>query len=137
MAFGDLSVLSALRTAMTWRQTRQRVLAENIANANTVGFQPRDLKPLDADRLAGRTAMTPSFSARLTDARHIAAGPLRAGDPALEERAGGFETTPDGNGVVLEEQMMKLTNNQLDYEIATTLYQRGLGLIKTAIGRRA
>ncbi len=122
---------------MTWRQTRQRVLAENIANANTVGFQPRDLKPLDADRLAGRTAPTPSVVASVTNSRHIAAGPQRTGDPAMEASAPGFETTPDGNGVVLEEQMMKLTDNQLDYEIATTLYQRGLGLIRTAIGRRA
>ena len=31
--------------------------------------------------------------------------------------------------------MMKVAANQMDYAMATTLYSRGLGLIKTALGR--
>ena len=34
MAINDLPVLSALRTKMQWHQERQRVLAENVSNAN-------------------------------------------------------------------------------------------------------
>jgi flagellar basal-body rod protein FlgB len=49
----------------------------------------------------------------------------------------GYEVTPDGNGVTLEDQMMKLTANQLDYQAVTTLYSRGLGLIRTALKRNA
>ena len=43
MAINDLPILSALRTKMQWHQERQRVLAENISNANTPNFKPRDL----------------------------------------------------------------------------------------------
>ena len=43
--------------------------------------------------------------------------------------------TPTGNAVNLENQMTKIAGNQMDYEVATTLYKRSLGLIKTALGK--
>jgi len=42
---------------------------------------------------------------------------------------------PTGNAVSLEDEMMKVASNQMDYQAATALYTRGLGLIKTAIGK--
>ncbi|MFQ5626771.1 MAG: flagellar basal body rod protein FlgB, partial [Methyloligellaceae bacterium] len=48
----------------------------------------------------------------------------------------GWETGPAGNAVVLEEQMMKVSSNQFNFQMATMLYSRSLGLLKTAIGRR-
>lgn len=135
MAFGDISVLGALRNAMSWRQTRQRVIAENIANSDTVGFRARDLKPLDPTRMAGPVGGLAPVSAMVTNAHHIAAMATSTSASKVDTVVDGFETTPDGNGVRLEDQMMKLTDNQMDYEVATTLYQRSLGLIRTAIRR--
>ena len=43
MSISDLPVLSALRTKMQWHQARQSVLSENVSNANTPKFKPRDL----------------------------------------------------------------------------------------------
>ena len=48
----------------------------------------------------------------------------------------GFLTRPAGNAVNLEDQMMKVSANQMDYAAATSLYSRSLGLLKTAIGKR-
>ena len=48
-----------------------------------------------------------------------------------------FEITPEGNGVTLEDEMMKVTSNQMDYQAVTTLYSRSLRLLKTALGRTA
>ena len=53
------------------------------------------------------------------------------------QRHGGFESRPSGNAVSLEDEMMKVANNQMDYQAATSLYSRGLGLLRTAIGRRS
>ena len=53
MAINDLPILSALRTKMQWHQERQRVLAENISNANTPNFRPRDLVEPKFDDRAG------------------------------------------------------------------------------------
>lgn len=49
---------------------------------------------------------------------------------------GGYETRPAGNAVNLEDEMLKVSANQMDYAAATSLYSRSLGLIKTAIGKR-
>ena len=38
--------------------------------------------------------------------------------------------------MTLEDEMLKVAANQMDYQAATSLYSRSLGLIKTAIGRR-
>src|ERR1700710_2023937 len=50
MAINDLPILSALRTKMQWDQEHQRVLAENISNANTPNFKPSDLVEPKFDR---------------------------------------------------------------------------------------
>jgi flagellar basal-body rod protein FlgB len=46
-----------------------------------------------------------------------------------------FEVTPNGNGVNLEDEMMKVAQNQADYQLAASLYSKGLGLMKIAIGK--
>ena len=43
---------------------------------------------------------------------------------------------PAGGAVNLEDEMIKVAANQMDYQTATTLYTRSVGLIKTAIGKR-
>ena len=43
------------------------------------------------------------------------------------------EARLDGNQVVLEEQMMKMTEARMDYDAAVQLYQQSLGLLKLAI----
>ena len=48
---------------------------------------------------------------------------------------GGYEVRPAGNAVNLEDEMMKVAANQMDYETATTLYTHSLNLIKTALGK--
>jgi flagellar basal body rod protein FlgB len=42
----------------------------------------------------------------------------------------------DRNAVNLEDEMLKVAANQMDFQAATTLYTRSLGLLKTAIGKR-
>ena len=49
---------------------------------------------------------------------------------------GRYEARPSGNAVSLEDEMMKVASNQMDYQAATTLYSRSLGLVKSAIGKR-
>ena len=135
MSINDLPVLSALRTKMQWHQERQRVLAENISNSDTPNFKPRDLVEPKFDRNGASPAAMGSLALMRTSASHIApAG--GGGDSFAENRRGDFHTRPAGNSVNLEEQMLKVSANQMDYAAATSLYSRSLGLLKTAIGKR-
>lgn len=136
MDFMGLPVFSALKNKMQWHQARQGVLSQNIANASTPGYEAMDMKPPEAGGLKPvKMAANGGFSAMVTDPKHIAAG---IGSPSFgkgAERSDAFEVTPDGNSVVLEEQMMKIAGNQMDYEAATSLYTSNLGLLRTAMGR--
>ena len=46
-----------------------------------------------------------------------------------------YETAPAGNSVVVEEQMMKLSQTQADYNQMVNLYRKHVDMLKTAIGR--
>lgn len=136
MAITDLPTLSALRAKMQWHQERQRVLAENIANSDTPNFRPRDLvePTFDKNGLPPPGASMGTLPMARTSASHMAA---IGGAPSFpQNRNGGFETRPAGNAVNLEDQMLKVSQNQMDYAAATSLYSRSLNLLKTAIGKR-
>jgi flagellar basal-body rod protein FlgB len=136
MAINDLPILSALRTKMQWHQERQRVLAENVSNANTPNFRPTDLvEPKFDSKGADVSGAMGALGMMRTSASHIGAiggGPSFRGDSGRS----GFLTKPAGNAVNLEDQMLKVSANQMDYAAATSLYTRSLGLLKTAIGKR-
>lgn len=134
MAISDIPALSALRTSMQWHQQRQRVLAENVANADTPSFKPRDLVRPTAEGLAAGAAASALTMAR-TNSGHMAMSGGDTANFALDRKAH-FETRPSGNAVNLDDEMMKAASNQMDYQAVTSLYTRGLGLLKTAIGRR-
>jgi len=136
MAINDLPILSALRTKMQWHQERQRVLAENVSNANTPNFRPSDLvEPKFDNKGANVGGAMGSLGMMRTSATHISVsgrGQSFRGDGGKS----GFLTKPAGNSVNLEDQMLKVSANQMDYAAATSLYTRSLGLLKTAIGKR-
>jgi flagellar basal-body rod protein FlgB len=133
MPISDVPILSMLRTRMHWHQERQRLLAENVANADTPNFRPRDLA---APSFAAAGAGNASVVLARTDPRH-GVSPIGGGPTQFQpERSGAREVRPTGNAVVLEDEMLKVAANQMDYQTATALYSRSLGLIKTALGRR-
>lgn len=132
MGVNDIPILSALRTKMHWGQERQRVLAENIANADSPNFRPRDLTPIKPNQMP--VAQTARVAMARTDKAHI--GGSLPTDTFASGQRGGYEIRPAGNAVNLEDQMMKVAATQQDYQAATSLYSRSLGLMKTAIGRR-
>ena len=62
--------------------------------------------------------------------------PASAGPNADPRRFKGFEVRPSGNGVNLEEEMMKAGDNQADYQLVASLYQKSLDALKIAVGKR-
>lgn len=131
MSITSLPLVSMLRERMQWHQARQKVLAENVSNASTPGFQPRDLTPFRPSA----PAMTASASvgADRTDPMHLSSS--SSSGPG-ERAARRFETSPSGNAVSLDDEMLKVAENQSEYQLATTLYQKSLALLRTAAGAK-
>ena len=65
---------------------------------------------------------------------HIA-GIGQSDSPFRAQSDGDYEVRPTGNAVNLEQEMMKVAANQMDYQAVTALYTRSLSLIKTALGK--
>jgi flagellar basal-body rod protein FlgB len=130
MPITDIPILSMLRTRMQWHQDRQRILADNVANADTPNFRPHDLAAPSFDAVASAAAAP--ILAR-TDPGHQA---------GLEETAssgrtqGGFEIRSLDDRVQQENEMMKVAGNQMDFQAVTMLYTKSLGLLKIAVGKK-
>jgi len=133
MALSDIPILSMLRTKMEWHQARQKVLAENVANADSPEFRPHDLAMPDFERQTHRPISTVSLTR--TEGGHIAGTAVSSPD-FRSQTQGGYEIRPTGNAVSLEDEMMKVAANQMDFQAATALYTHSLNLIKTALGKR-
>ena len=128
MSITDLPLLSQIKGRLTWLDERQRVIAENVANADTPGYASRDLsQPADfaaALRQGGGLRMT------RTSAMHIApAGPVAH---FQAKAAPDSETTLDGNSVVVEEQMLKMAESRMAYDAAIGLYQKSMQMLRLA-----
>lgn len=139
MAVNDIPILSMLRTRLEWAQARQRVLAENVANSDTPGFQARDLSPLKfeapGEGARGAVGSVGSVALATTEPGHLAgAGPAQS---AFQSRnVAHYDVRPTGNAVNLEEEMMKVAANQMDFQTASALYTHSLNLIKIALGKK-
>lgn len=133
MAVTDLPLFSMLKTRMRWLEERQKLLAENVANANTPNYRARDLKQLDFRTQLEASLSTSHAGLSVTQPGHIGGA---TGTRGFDQNpAGGFETSPSQNSVVLEDEMMKVAQTQLDHQTAISLYQRSIGMIKTALGK--
>jgi flagellar basal-body rod protein FlgB len=134
MNLPDVPLLSMLRERMTWLEARQNVLSQNVANADTPGFVARDLVPQDFEKLLQGEGVSP-FHVMLaaTDPGHIAITPASA--------EYGSKDTPDveqglnGNSVSLEQEMIKVSDTQAQFQAATNLYSKTLSMMRTALGK--
>ena len=135
MAISDIPALSALRTKMQWHQERQSVLSENVSNSDTPNFKPRDLVEPKFDKTGASVAGSMGSLAMMrTSTSHIA--PAGGGGQTFgQNRRAGFQTRPAGNSVNLEDEMLKVSANQMDYAAITQLYSKSLNLLKIAIGK--
>jgi flagellar basal-body rod protein FlgB len=129
-AMNDLPLVSTLKARMHWQQTRQKLIAENVANADTPGFRPSDLKQPAGGRAGGLT-----LSMAHTSPMHLTGAGFGASSEDVAT-AGRYETQPSGNGVNLETEMVKAAENQADYQLATSLYQKSLAMLRTAAGAK-
>jgi flagellar basal-body rod protein FlgB len=125
----DLPLVSMLKSRLQWYETRQKVLASNVSNANTPGFQPKDLRDPVSSGSLRPVAVEQTSPLHLASADGIGGADTKGG---LR-----FETRPSGNAVSVEDEMIKVAQNQSDYQLAASLYQKSLALLRTAVGKGA
>jgi len=129
MDLSKQTLFKMISERMAYLGQRQKVLSQNVANANTPNYQARDLKPLNfKDQVAKEMRrVTPV----MTQANHLP--PVTPPEPfSVEKQKRPYETSLDKNGVVLEEQAQKLSANSGDFSTTTAIYRKYLLMFKMA-----
>ncbi|MEN0651624.1 MULTISPECIES: flagellar basal body rod protein FlgB [Hyphobacterium] len=136
---GDAPVLTLLRESLGFHSARQSVLADNIANADTPNFVPRDIEEAQFHRalqneLRGSASASAAVAMAANRPGHISpsGGDAGIGRTYRAVSSPDSETTVNGNAVSLEEQMVRAQDNRIRYETALGLYEKSLGLIRMA-----
>lgn len=130
---GKLQLFDMMKTKLDWLAQRQRVLAQNVANADTPDYDARDLKALDFGQIVRkhRKGANSNVSLNITSGSHI--GGKSKGTFRQENSPTRFDITPIDNSVTLEEQMLQQSQTAEQYKLTTTLYTKYTGLMKTAV----
>lgn len=108
--------------ALNLRAQRQEILASNIANADTPGYQARDIdfasqlnKVMEQGRSQGA-----GMSLAVTSARHIPAETLQPASMDLMYRIPD-QPSMDGNTVDMDRERTQFADNNLKYQTDLTL----------------
>jgi len=128
----DIPLLAMLRNTMGYHGARQRVIAENVANANTPGYTPNDIPRSEFGRVLAGQQNQGATGLRTTHARHYPGETSGGAAQFRTERSPDSETTANGNSVVIEEQMVDANENRMRFETALSLYQKSLNMIRMA-----
>ena len=131
MDLDKIPLFKAMSQRMTWLNERQSVLAQNVANADTPNYRPSDLKAPSFKELMGRS--NTRLKMATTEGNHLTG--IGADAPFRAEPDRKAELSPSGNGVKLEDEMLKVSGTATDYQLTTTLYKQHIAMLKTVLGK--
>ena len=131
----DLNKLDVFRlttSKMGWLSERQTVLAQNIANADTPGYKAKDLKVPDFSSMVKTGRDIPVVK---TSKGHFMGTISRADFRTIQEKSRDvYEMNPNDNGVIMEEQLIKVNDSNMNYKLVANIYKKNLSMFKIALG---
>jgi len=135
MTGSNIGILKAATQKMHWHEARQKYIADAVSNANTPRYVPKDLEPLKFKEMLAKTSASLSVKPAITSGKHLSSAISSNKDTDFKvlEQKDTYETSPTGNSVVLEEQLMKMNNNQLDHRLTTTIYKKTINALKKSV----
>lgn len=131
----SIGVFKGITGKMGWLNYRQVLISQNVSNADTPNYTPKDAKEIDFKQIMETRRNRPSIRQSTTDSGHLSGG---KGVPPKEGRAQKivYEPAADGgNKVDLEEQLFKAQQTSSDYQLMTNLYRKNANMLKIAIGQ--
>jgi flagellar basal-body rod protein FlgB len=126
--FQNLEIFRQAQAMSAHAGARQALVAQNVANADTPGYKARDLTNFAdsyrADTKAGQLA---------TRRLHLN-GMDRAGQADVMTQ-NSIEVSPNGNGVSVEEEMLRGVSVERQHNRALAIYKSSLGILRSSLGR--
>ena len=132
MDLNKLDIFRLTNSKMGWLSERQTVLAQNIANADTPGYRAKDLKVPDFSSMLITGANVPVAK---TSKGHLMGTIKRADFRTIQEKSRDiYEMNPNENGVIMEEQLIKVNDSNMNYKLVANIYKKNLSMFKVALG---
>ena len=134
MELTNLPMFGLIRERVNWLSQRHEVISQNVANADTPVYRARDLKAFDfKDVIRQNRPKSQRVTIALTKPNHIPGSRSENSNPFKETNVRRpYETSPDGNQVILEEQMVKMNETVTNHGLVTELYKKQLGMFRLA-----
>jgi flagellar basal-body rod protein FlgB len=131
MAISFEAALGIHDKALAFRSQRAEVLANNIANADTPGYQARDL---DFRQVLAQATGNGDINLKRTNGRHLAnANANTAGMGAELQYRVPMQPSIDGNTVDLQIEQAEYTENAIDFQASFTFLNSKLSGLMRAI----
>ena len=125
----ELTLIKMASAMARHASARHRVIAENVANADTPGYQARDVKPFSH-------YVNEELTLKATRPQHFGAGgPLASSQLPAATMDETVQTTANGNSVSLEREMLKGVESQGQHTLAMTIYRKTHDLMRLGLGR--
>jgi len=125
--YQNLTIFDTAARMASYAGQRQAITAQNIANADTPGFQAKYVP--DFKDVMGQTG---NMGLRATREGHIQSSPRTADLNLLKDK---LEASPNQNTVSLEQEMMRAVEIAREHNRALTVYKHSMNVIRSAIGR--
>jgi flagellar basal-body rod protein FlgB len=132
MEIGSLPVFRLAKEKMQFLSERQVTLAQNVANVDTPNYRAKDLQAPNFKAIA--KGLAPDLGIIRTNPLHFNVAPAVEGGHYQLARGVADERNPDDNRVSLDDQLKKVAETQMDYNIAIGVYRKQLALFKMALG---
>jgi flagellar basal-body rod protein FlgB len=123
--FEKLEITRMAQSLASYAGARQDAVARNVANADTPGYKAMDM-PGFAETYAEESPM------RATRPGHM----MQPGSVSLAMvRTAGSGSSPNGNTVSLEGEMVKAVEVKAQHEMALAIYRSTSDVIRASLGR--
>ena len=135
MSIQDIGLFNAISSKLDYLSQRQSIIAQNVANADTPGYRPKDLEKVDFGVLVKSLTGENTLGVAITNDKHMP-NPMADVDTKSRKQKKTYEVAPAGNAVIMEEQLLKSGRNTMDYNLMLNLYQKQVGMIRMALGQQ-
>lgn len=134
MDIKNIALFQAMGAKMNYLSTRQGILAQNIANADTPDYRARDLTKVDFGAILQDVSGSKKMRLDRTAPGHMVPGGNLNSAENRKSRVT-YEVAPADNSVIIEEQMVKASQTTIDYNLMTNLMRKNVGMLQTALGQ--
>ncbi|MEK7800918.1 MAG: flagellar basal body rod protein FlgB [Pseudomonadota bacterium] len=138
MTTDNISLFQAMNAKMRYLSQREKIISQNVANADTANYNAQDLAKVDFSKMlanvSGHKMNVSNVSMATTNSNHLMPDGTPQ-NPKVIDNKKPYEVNPSGNGVDLEEQMLKSNDVQLNYSLMVNLYKGQMDMIRTSLGK--